>query len=315
MRSIHKNFNLAPKEWKRKLGNKLATLIEEGANHKPTKKNYNHALRADLAVYYHDKCGYCEQALGNVQGTENFYSIEHYRPKRGPHSYWWLGYEWTNIFPACQTCNNSKDRDFPLLDEALRRKGPQSSLAQNIDDYLNDQSRKADHDYLLGEQALLLHPEVDSVEDYLAVNFNGMLVPRPKLTDVKTKRAEVTINCLSLNRSSLQEKRKKIIDDFQLQLKNELVKSGFAEPTKAVLESSFFPIYQSLMEGLREIQAFHLVYECIIEEIEAMLFQGIINDLIKDRLPLDEEMKQMLLFFLNRSWELYTEELKQALIP
>lgn len=63
------------------------------------------------------KCCFCERDY-----EKKFSTIEHFRPKTsarneagGPEAgYWWLGYEFQNLYFCCQNCNNSKNNWFPL---------------------------------------------------------------------------------------------------------------------------------------------------------------------------------------------------------
>jgi 5-methylcytosine-specific restriction endonuclease McrA len=75
----------------------------------------------------HFKCCYCESKFtANSPGD-----VEHFRPKGGykipgirglnKPGYYWLAYEWSNLFFSCEECNRSNKKNyFPLLDEAKR---------------------------------------------------------------------------------------------------------------------------------------------------------------------------------------------------
>lgn len=91
---------------------------------------------------FHGKCAYCECYLKDYQRGD----MEHFRPKKGvtdeednPISringdgeeethpgYYWLAYDWTNLLPACQICNQAskygenkigKHNRFPVVGE------------------------------------------------------------------------------------------------------------------------------------------------------------------------------------------------------
>jgi uncharacterized protein (TIGR02646 family) len=72
----------------------------------------------------HNKCCYCE-------GKERRLDVEHFRPKGGYRQsqsepgelpgYYWLAYDWDNLFLACVHCNQDLKRTvFPLADPAHR---------------------------------------------------------------------------------------------------------------------------------------------------------------------------------------------------
>jgi len=75
--------------------------------------------REPLYNAQHRKCAYCERQQG-LEGQP----IEHFRPKGGArrgqtwdaHRYWWLAWNWNNLFFVCTTCNSLtlKGNHFPL---------------------------------------------------------------------------------------------------------------------------------------------------------------------------------------------------------
>ena len=84
-------------------------------------------VKDQLKVDQHHKCCYCESKFtANSPGD-----VEHYRPKarikipgnRGfqKPGYYWLVYEWENLFFSCEKCNRTNKGDkFPLLNETKR---------------------------------------------------------------------------------------------------------------------------------------------------------------------------------------------------
>ena len=115
---------------------------EEQGQNKADKKVYGHdELRKALERLFIDKCAYCEWQV------EEF-DVDHFRPcgsvgELGDHpGYYWLTYEWENLYPSCQHCNQRRkdkrrwpDQDelpargkydqFPVLDESSRATGPE----------------------------------------------------------------------------------------------------------------------------------------------------------------------------------------------
>ncbi|MBF9222385.1 HNH endonuclease family protein [Hymenobacter ruricola] len=91
-------------------------------------------LRADQ----HDKCCYCESYFSST----SYGDVEHFRPKGGYRQdaadalhkpgYYWLAYNWHNLYFACQLCNQRfKGNYFPLRNPADR--------AQSHADFLSDE--------------------------------------------------------------------------------------------------------------------------------------------------------------------------------
>lgn len=162
-------------------------------------------VRYALRKLYHNKCAYCET-------IEYKPDVEHYRPKkritgqqRNSHGYYWLCYHWSNLLPACSACNsgNGKWDKFPVL-------GTRVTTPPFIDANLDFNACEADSDYMLAEQPAVLHPEVDTPENFLKLEWNGRLSP----LDGSNKKGYETIRVCDLNRGNLIYNRKQIIDSF-----------------------------------------------------------------------------------------------------
>jgi len=142
------------------------------------------ALRPFLYKVFNGKCAYCESLLISDRGE-----VDLFRPKLGainldkqkaPDHYWWLAYEWENLFLSCHKCNFSKASKFPVQERGAI-KDPIKKLRKT-------------------EQALLLDPCVDDPDKHLAFGEGGTVSPI-------TEQGRVTIEVLSLNRESLVEAR------------------------------------------------------------------------------------------------------------
>jgi len=92
-------------------------------------KKYGHAsVRAALSTFQHGKCCYCEVKIPKPYAYAH---VEHYRPKSSTRQgeaskpeepgYYWLSYDWDNLFLSCMHCNSAYKGDlFPLGDDADR---------------------------------------------------------------------------------------------------------------------------------------------------------------------------------------------------
>ena len=84
-------------------------------------------VKQALIEAQHEKCCYCEGSfLGQAYGD-----VEHFRPKARIQQrkngtllypgYYWLAYEWSNLYFACERCNRGGKRNlFPVADPANR---------------------------------------------------------------------------------------------------------------------------------------------------------------------------------------------------
>jgi uncharacterized protein (TIGR02646 family) len=178
---------------------KKAALDDYTAKQKP---KLNEQVWAELKKWllrhiFHGKCAYCEIRISGGFFGEG----EHYRPKSKvtmlrngvrvtiepdkPHpGYFWLAYDWQNLIPACQECNNRKSDQFPAKEHIF---APSSS-----DDQLDEI-----------EQPLLLHPYRDEPSKHIRFGKFGIVAP---VDDSAVGKA--TIDVLGLNREHLSEHRR-----------------------------------------------------------------------------------------------------------
>ncbi len=161
-----------------------------------------------LNDWYHGKCAYCER----------YYKldVEHYRPKGAisdemgnslrSNGYYWLGYEWSNLLPACISCNREggKGIKFPYLNGGVMVTTPIFDAANKLD----RSHCLIDHQTLLAERPALLHPEVDqNIENYFRFEIDkqrqGIFI---KGIDAGM-RGEITTVICKLNRSETRKDR------------------------------------------------------------------------------------------------------------
>src|SRR5206468_3497187 len=91
---------------------------------------YGHkSVKDALREAQHGKCAFCESKVDHTAHGD----VEHFRPKAGYRQsvgaplespgYYWLAYEWSNLFFACPKCNQSHKKNlFPLKRPGRRAK-------------------------------------------------------------------------------------------------------------------------------------------------------------------------------------------------
>lgn len=147
----------------------------------PFRYNILSDFKPALLELSNHKCSFCESPFSSV----SFGDVENFRPKS---TYWWLTYEWSNLFAACQVCNQKYKKNlFPIA----------GKRAQSPKDSLED------------EKALLINPANENPEDFFEYVFKEStreihIIPK-KGTD--PKRALTTIDTFGLNRKSLLQQR------------------------------------------------------------------------------------------------------------
>lgn len=144
-------------------------------------------VKQALIATQHSKCCFCERKTG-ADGD-----VEHFRPKAACRQtseeslirpgYYWLAYDWDNLFLSCSACNQRHKRNlFPLKDPAQR------ALAHTDD--------------ITQETPLFLHPAQQDPEQFIgfrkeipfAINGNAA--------------GKATIQALGLDREPLNEVRR-----------------------------------------------------------------------------------------------------------
>ncbi len=187
----------------------LITQVETGA--RPNVKDL-YKRRSIKDRYYFGsgsvfggKCAYCETYLKDFQNPD----VEHYRPKLGVTDenddpvivdygdgsvdhvgYFWLAYDWRNLLPSCQKCNQASDIDGEKIGKHNRF--PVRGVHACYDDELHL------------EDPLLLNPTFDNPEEHIRVNLkDGALEPIEN-----SEKGSMTLKVLGLNvRERLMQRR------------------------------------------------------------------------------------------------------------
>ena len=189
--------------WFDKAKDGRALAETEAARHDPDPDIYAaDQVKAALEKLFHDKCAYCETKIT----ASADWDVEHFRPKgkvaerSGHPGYYWLTYEWTNLYPSCPHCNQRrKDRprwgdlryaeaggkgdQFPLDDEGTRTLKPG-----------DDPKREA---------RLLLDPCEDQPEDHLRYMIDGQIV-----AVAGDRQGDASIEVFHLHRRRLRDRRR-----------------------------------------------------------------------------------------------------------
>lgn len=177
--------------------------MREAAAHEVRANVYGHdQVRAALEELFHDKCAYCETKIG--AGAD--WDVEHFRPKGkvaerdGHPGYYWLAYEWSNLYPSCSHCNQRR-KDRPRWGD-LQHAGAGGKLDQFP---LEDESSRAlsPDDDPVSEKRLLLDPCVDEPEEHLRYTVDGQVV-----AVAGSRRGKVSIDVFHLKRRRLRDLRR-----------------------------------------------------------------------------------------------------------
>jgi hypothetical protein len=147
----------------------------------------------------HGKCAFCESRISHTA----YGDVEHFRPKAGfkqnegdvleRPGYYWLVYAWTNLFLACQLCNQMfKKNLFPL------RNPTQRALTRNHP--------------LPAEKPLLIDPCDPRRKPERDLTFHDELAVPVR----NSRKGKATIDVLGLNRQPLAEQRRERLQRLRM---------------------------------------------------------------------------------------------------
>ena len=293
MRKINKNFNSPPNDLQNGFEKKKKNLLERKSDHQFDGRIYNNTVKQELKALYHNKCAYCESIM-----SDDTLTVEHYRPKKGSYSYYWLGYEWSNLLLVCENCNNAKGDKFPIgtlpnFGKKNRVQTPKLLLTGK----LNINAMKASHSYLLNEKPYLLHPEIDEPKKFLYVNDKGELISKiaKNANEYYNERAKQTINLTNLNREILILKRRKIIEYFENLLRKQTIwflkEKDNQYNFSSGIRLAFFVVFEIIEDQFKNDQEYTLTGWCTWKDIKKILFKVIYKD--------NQDIKQMLDYALD----------------
>ncbi|MBD2313334.1 hypothetical protein H6G20_16830 [Desertifilum sp. FACHB-1129] len=144
------------------------------------------SVKQALIKAQHSKCCFCERIISTDGDVEHFRPKQAYKqaplqPLQRP-GYYWLAYEWDNLYLACTGCNQRhKQNLFPLQDPTKRA--------------VNHRHKIKD------EQPLFIDPGKEDPEDFLG--FRGEYAYAIE----ENSKGQRTLDALKLNQRSLPEAR------------------------------------------------------------------------------------------------------------
>lgn len=176
-------------------------------------------VKAQLKTDQSDKCVFCE-GLFVAHGHGD---VEHFRPKNGYQTavgqplqrpgYYWLAYDWNNLFFSCQICNGSFKRNlFFLTDEAVRVRNHHTAALEPL------------------THTLVVNPAEEDPEKHIGF--------RSEVVFGKTPKGEASYKIFGLHRPKLEEARRihleKLKRDAMLSLfSTDLVNAAFKKQYNA----------------------------------------------------------------------------------
>lgn len=175
-------------------------------------KIYGHkTVKEALITAQHDKCFLCESKISAIE----YGDVEHFRPKKAYQQnadddlnypgYYWLAYDWENLFLSCQICNQQfKKNLFPLE--------------------LPEERKDISHHYSWrNEKTLFINPANENPEIFISFRVDEIIGVVPFAINNNPK-GKTTIKGTGIDRLSLCEKRmsflKPLLTIYKLATKN-----------------------------------------------------------------------------------------------
>ncbi|AYB31663.1 AAA family ATPase [Chryseolinea soli] len=208
-------------------------------------------IREAISRTFNGKCAFCESSVVATSPGE----IENFRPKGGavslsktldPDHYWWLCYEWRNLYLSCSICGRAKRNIFPV-------EGKRANLL-------------AAYEEVLREKSLLVDPCHDLPEEHITFDETGLAISL-------SRKGEATIEIFLLNRKPLVEQRLMAIKTLQFQMSEiestlELIKSLDKKNAKVgtALQKSLDDRMHSLMAHISPTEPYIAQKKVIIQK-------------------------------------------------
>ncbi|WP_420573278.1 AAA family ATPase [Kordia sp.] len=163
------------------------------------------------------KCAYCEShLLGLKSGYESY--LNHFRPSNNSQGfdskeidadhYWWLTYEWENLYACCHACSRYKSNVFPVQRKRAAIKTRHDVISKKEQAFLIDPCEEDPNNFF--------QFDLETYEIKTRVEENSFLLSSKVLGEhilnLKQK-AEATIQILGLNRKDLIYERQSIADE------------------------------------------------------------------------------------------------------
>jgi uncharacterized protein (TIGR02646 family) len=202
---------------------------------------YGHeTVKTVLKETQSDKCAYCESKVPHL----GYGDVEHFRPKAGwvqekgdplvQPGYYWLAYEWSNLFFSCQICNqNYKKNHFPLSNPSQRALNHTKPISN--------------------ESALLLNPLEDNPERHL--EFERHLIKGKSIRGIST------IDTCGLDRRALELARKSKLDTLSTLTYIIEIAEGSTDPKLVFKANEAKDLLRKWMENESE---YSLMFKCAI---------------------------------------------------
>lgn len=288
MRKVSRDYEKKPrslegkafeKEWN-KVAKREEKKIKSSIYSDPYYDSYGNTASRVIDVLnecYYYKCGYCERRYK--------LDVEHYRPKGEVRDlnneiikvknsvgkliahpgYYWLGYEWSNLIPACISCNRDggKNSKFPNLNGYL----VEPPMKDNV---LETDKCKLDFNDLKNEKPMMIHPEEDNIGAMFQFEIDKDKKGIEIIGNDAEGRGEATILICQMNRTEIRMDRLEyVIQPLDKAFRAIFKRLEAGRITNIQFKSEMEGVIQKLYDDIEDETLTHTcLRKCIIESVE-----------------------------------------------
>ncbi len=187
-------------------------------------------VKTALQTAQNNKCAFCETDIVRFYGD-----VEHFRPKAAWKQaksdklhypgYYWIAYDWHNLFLSCQFCNQKfKKNLFPLLDNAQRATSHKANISQESPLLVHPEDDVPEKliGFRLSESDSIAYPIAGNAKADMTIKVFG-LNDDPDLRKARREHLETVRNLarakqMFLQKSSLSRAEKELVEDITINL-------------------------------------------------------------------------------------------------
>jgi len=241
----------------------------------------------NLMKLFDYKCAFCESSLiGTKMGFESY--VHRFRPSNNSQGfdskeidadhYWWLTYEWENLYAACHNCSRFKSNVFPVSGKRAILETPFETISAKenaflIDPCVDDPSQFFMFDFGMGEIIPLKESELPS---FSKIKFS------PLIGEMVKQKAEATIQIFGLNRKDLVYERQNIVDDTKHEIEglrkgiknSHAIAEEWNEILKGTSKKKHLAFRKALIEYYLEDKEIYTILTNLVEQIQSYYNQS-----------------------------------------